>query len=193
MPLFLKSPEIRTGFLQIFLNTQTQSNNMSYCYHPLNSNNASQDTDDNLNWTANGEDDESEENDSEDEEQASGTEEFNEGRGLAGGRPESQEYWLLSNLLFPDFSSYPECAIRTGVRAGTAQPASREHFNQHPIRWCREHHPRYIYNVEGCSIHRGVLNGSRCCYWCELERTGRVFYPARALQDCYGYPGHEYI
>jgi hypothetical protein len=75
-------------------------------------------------------------------------------RGLGSGEPLEQKYWLSRDLISLTLHSYhPECAMRTGIQSGSAQPAPREHFNQHPIRFCRVSHPFNILTVLGCSVH----------------------------------------
>lgn len=164
-----------------FNNTHYLDTDMNYLYQSSNSSNFSPKTDGGSNLTDNEEDSESEESDFEESD-------FEE-RNLASGRRKLQYYWLHSSPLIADFSSHPSCAINTGIQLGTAQPASREHFNQHPIQRCHQDHPTYINSVIGCSAHRGVLNLAGRCYWCDLERTKNTYYLARALHECYGYRG----
>jgi hypothetical protein len=153
---------------------------MSSQYSSWNSNNPTSNPNGNSNWNASEQDNDSdEEND------------FDEGRDLASGSEEPQLYWLFSNILRADFSVHPSCAVRTGIQAGTAQPASREHFNQYPIRSCYHSHHNFIMSANGCSVHRGVRDRWGRCYWCQLETAHGVFYPARAIRDCYGYPGDD--
>lgn len=77
-----------------------------------------------------------------------------------------------------------------GLQQVNPQPASHTHFNQHPQRYCRTHHPQYIGYVPGCNIHRGVLLGNRCMPCEEEIITGR-YVEVWPLQSTIGYPGDE--
>jgi hypothetical protein len=113
------------------------------------------------------------------------------GRDLADGIPELQEYWLFINVLLANNSTHPDCAYRTGIQAGTAQPASLGRLNQHPTRYCRLHHPTFIAKAWGCCIHRGLLNNVWQCYWCERERAEQQYYWPTRLSDCEDSPGKD--
>jgi hypothetical protein len=107
------------------------------------------------------------------------------------GLPALQEYWLPINMFSADGSTHPVCALRTGIHPETAQPASIDRFNQHPIRYCRCNHPECISVVWGCNFHRGVLSNMRQCYWCERERAEQRYYPAKRIRECEDYPGDD--